>query len=76
MLRLSTELEREGRLGTSRTYVKTRSSFLAYLGGGDIPIRRIDARLIEDYNRHLRENGLMLITRQRNREITLPSLIL
>ena len=59
MLRLSTELEREGRLGTSRTYVKTRSSFLAYLGGGDIPIKRIDARLVEDYNRHLRDNGLM-----------------
>ena len=57
MLRLSTELEREGRPGTSRMYAKTRSSFLAYLGGGDIPIRRIDARLIEDYNRHQRGPG-------------------
>ena len=58
MLRLSTELEGEGRLGTSRTYAKTRSSFLTYLGGGDIPISGVDARLMEDYNRHLRGHGL------------------
>ena len=42
------------RLGTSRTYIKTRNSFLKYLGEDDIPIKRIDARLIEDYNRHQR----------------------
>lgn len=58
MLRLSTELENEGRLGTSRTYAKTRRSFLTYLGGGDIPVTKIDARLMEDYNRHLRGHGL------------------
>lgn len=58
LLRLSTELENEGRHGTSRTYVKTHNSFVAYLEGADIPINRIDHHVIDGYNRHLRERNL------------------
>ncbi|MBQ0053061.1 MAG: site-specific integrase [Bacteroidales bacterium] len=62
-LKLIAELETDGRWGTARTYTKTRSSFLHFLqkdsGSNDIPINRIDDRLISRYNLYLRGRAVV-----------------
>ena len=61
-MRLIRELRNDGRFGTSRTYSKTRSSFLLFLFGEgrcDIPVSELGSGLVERYNRYLSGRGVV-----------------
>lgn len=52
-------LESEGRWGTASNYAKAERSFRRYCGDGPLGLRSITPDLIEGYNRHLYERGLI-----------------
>ena len=61
-MRLIRELSCDGRFGMSRTYSKTRSSFLLFLFGEgrcDIPVSELGPGLVDRYNRYLSGRGVV-----------------
>ena len=52
-------LKQEGRLRTSETYRCSLNRFLEYWAQDDIPLNRINAPLIEDYELYLKKKGLI-----------------
>lgn len=54
-----TELERTGRWGTASNYAKTERSFRHFCGDSDLYLNDITPGLVEDYNRYLKDRGLI-----------------
>ncbi len=53
------QMERSGRYGTVKNYRSTFNSFKRFRAGRDIPLREVDAELINQYEVYLREQGLI-----------------
>lgn len=54
-----TELERTGRWGTASNYAKTERSFRHFCADSDLYLNDITPGLVEDYNRYLKDRGLI-----------------
>lgn len=55
-------LKQSGRLRTSETYKSALNSFMKFMRGKDIPLNRMDAALMAEYEAYLREHGACMNT--------------
>lgn len=52
-------LKASGRLGTAHNYERARDSLLQFLNGHEISFRALNESLVEGYNKHLMNRGLL-----------------